>query len=548
MMPKQPNIQFKPIPAAERYIVVHMPLAGVNVVAPFSKQPNRPIFEDLYARTCRLGVNVRGYEPNRERLRGGRRSGLIKTVLSPVVQNWVLQNLDVAVFIAHEEEEIMQVSQSGRVVLLVVVCQGNISTARPGDEVWTPALNLTGDTPPLNFDGLVWSTSLNQKMYFADGVNEVVYDPRTNQTERWEATAGTLPRDIQNNTPRIIETWRGRLALSGLLDDPENWFLSAVNDGTDFDYFPAESTPTQAIAGNTGPQGFTGDAITGFVPYTDDVLLIGGDHTLNMMSGDPGLGGTIDVISKSIGMAFGRAWCMDSYGNVYFFSNRTGIYIFRPGQQPVRISQAIEPIIQNTDTGANGIRLIWDDRAQGFHTFITPLDQPRAGVQHLFYGQRTGDWWLDEFENPNHNPLTCCTFDGNEPGDRVALIGGWDGYVRSISPEATTDDGYKIESEVTIGPILTPNLDELLLKDMQAVLGEESGDVTYSIHMGATAEQALTRAPVAQGTWKAGRNMTDLVRRAGHAFYIRITSTNTWAMESIRLRVATQGKVRGRGR
>ncbi len=104
-----------------------------------------------------------------------------------------------------------------------------------------------------------------------------------------------------------------------------------------------------------------------------------------------------------------------------------------------------------------------------------------------------------------------------------------------------------ISSKVLIGPLLTKDFDEMLLKDLQAILGTGSGNVTWSVFVGATAEGALASVGTLPGTWSAGRNLLSLVRRSGHAIYLQITSTNQWAMESIRARIASLGKVRRRG-
>lgn len=540
----------KPILPQEVFDDWHFPKAGVDVSQGFSKQPNRPTGpEGEYARTTCLGVNVRSYEPATNRLRGGQRPGMVKYIPVPLVAGWIVQDLSLLVGQGYTSPGggVVQTSQSGRIVTLVAVSQGNVYTTVPGGTSWVSPNNLSGESPPLNFTGLIYSAPNNQKLYFADGVNYRYYDPADNSVRTWVASAGTLPVDGAGNTPRLICTWRGRTVLSGLIGDPQNWFMSKVADPTNFDYSPLSTSPQDAIAGNNSPLGFIGDVVTALVPYSDDVLIFGGDHTIYMMQGDPMAGGQIDLVSDAIGMAWGIPWCKDPYGTVYFVSNRTGIYTLVPGQQPQRISQAIEQILQQVDTGSNAIRLLWDDRVQGLHVFITPLTAPGAAI-HFFWEQRAGAWWIDVFQNVKHNPLCCCTLDGNLPGDRVPLIGSWDGYVRTFSLTATTDDSTPINSTVVIGPILTKDLDELLLKDIQGVLGQASGQVTYKVYVGATAELALASDPVATGTWSAGRNPLNYIRRAGHAIYLSLSATTPWSMESIRARIAAQGKVRRRGK
>ncbi len=538
------------ITAPEQFADMTFPLAGISLLWAFDDQRPVPMstvqgVPTDYAHTTRLAVNVRGFEGATQRHRGGTRPGLAKYVPTPIVADWIVQELNLVT--DTENAPVVQLSQVGRIVTLVAVSQGNVYTAAAGATSWTAAINSTGDTPPLIYTGVLYSTALNRKLWFADGTNWVYYDPSDNTVKRWAISKGiALPTDSQNNTPRLICTWRGRMVLSGLLKDPQNIFFSAVSDPTDFDYGPQDISPTQAASLNLSPMGLIGDVVTSLIPYSDDVLVVGTDHTIYMINGDPMAGGQIDLISDAIGVAWGVAWCKDPYGNLYFMSNKTGIYTLQPGQAPVRISQQIEQLLFDIDTGLNGIRLVWDDRYQGLHVFVTPLVTYGAST-HFFFEQRTGAWWTDQFDNPKHSPLAACTFDGNLPGDRLAVLGSWDGYVRSFSPLASNDDGTPIASAVLIGPLTTKDLDELLLKDLQAVLGETSGPVSYAVYVGPTAEIATSRPAVAQGTWTAGRNLLSFVRASGHAVYVKITSTNRWSMETIRARIAGQGKVRRRG-
>jgi hypothetical protein len=535
----------------EQYRDLHFPRSGLDVSAAFGSQPNRPSVRGEYARTAPVGNNVRAFEPTGFRSRGGSRPGLTRWSPARVSgSHWVVQELAVLSSTSHAQPSgtVPQYSQSGRVVTLVAVSEGDVFTAGPTDTVWTGAINATGEDPALNVTGVLYSSVVNQLMFFADGTNWVYYDPQTNTLHPWVATRGTLPVDGFNNTPRLICTWRGRIVLSGVLYDPNVVFMSAVTDPFDFEYFPADPAVTDAVALNAESNlGAVGDVVTCLIPYSDDVLIIGCDHSVYLLRGDPNDGGQLDLVTDSIGMVFGQPWCRDPAGNVWFFSNRTGVFRFTPGQQPVRVSQQIEPLLQEVNTGDYGIRLLWDDRFQGLHVFVTYLIDPRA-TTHYFFEARANAWWTDTFRNPDHNPLCCCVLDGNRPDDRVALLGCWDGYVRYVQRDAVKDDGYLIDSEVVIGPLLTKDMDELLVKELQPVLGEESGDVTYEVYVGNTAQAALVSEPVASGTWTSGRNVVSSVRRSGHAIYLKLSSTNRWAMEQVRALVASQGKVRRRGR
>lgn len=531
--------------SGESLVTLHFPYAGIDVSRHFSRQPVRPIgSEQKYSRTTAVANNVRSFDGAQNRLRGGSRTGLGRYINAQVSNEDLIQQIDTIVGTGYTAPGgNVQSSQSARLVTLVAVSQGNVKVANPGDTVWTTPTN---GLAALNTSGVIFSAANAGSLYFADGTNWKYYRPADNTVHPWVATAGTLPVDSAGNKPRLIVTWRGRTVLSGLLKDPQNWFMSAVDAPGDFDYGPLSVTPTQAVAGNNSTLGLVGDVVNCMIPFTDDVLIFGGDHTIWIMQGDPMDGGRIQLVTNLIGMAWGAPWCQGPNGEIYFFSNQCGIYVMTPGQPIQRISQPIDNLLKTVNTGSNTIRMVWDDRFQGFHVFVTKTSGSHRAV-HAFYEARAGAWFTDSFGNNDHNPLCCCTFDGNTSDDRVALIGSWDGYVRFLDAAATDDDGTEITSTVVIGPFLTADLDEVLLKDVQALLGATSGVVSYSFHVGQSAETALAATAVATGTWDANRNLSDFVRRSGHAIYVRITATNQWAMESIRLRLVSLGKVRRRG-
>lgn len=528
-------------------ISLSFPFAGVDVSVAFCKQPNRPV-QGKYSRTTVFGANVRAFD-SQARMRGGSRPGLVKYIATrPGGIQYITQSLAVLVTTGGSP---VQPSQSGRVVKLIAVSGGNVSYVNAGGTVWLSPTNLTGETPPLNATGIAFWASNIQNIYFADGINRVFYQGSDDTLRPWILTAGDFPTDNSNNTPRLICTWRGRIVMSGILLDPSLIVMSKVSDPLNFEYNPPVPVPPDsAWSGHVGPQGLTGDVITALIPYTDDILIIGMDSSLALFRGDPNFGGSIDNVTTTIGIAWGEAWAMDPSGVVYFFSNRTGVFAFVPGNQPQRISQAIDSILLGVDTGANSIRLQWNDRFQQLHVWITLLTEV-APTTHYVWESRANAWWQDTMVNASMNPLCCVTFDGNEAQDRVALIGSWDGYVRSISSDAETDDGEAIESEIWIGPFLTQYNDSVRLNQIQGILGEGSGDVGYEVYVGQTAESALASSPVASGTWTSspdGRNLSDSVARSGYAAYLRLISSNAWAMESIRAQVRADGDIRRRGK
>jgi hypothetical protein len=530
------------------------PKGGIDRSLAFWKQPAKKAPDGTYVKTTRYGKNVRTSSLGTRR-RGGQRKGLVRYIDAQVsAERYVVQDLNTVVSIDLEDipgAEVPQTSLSGRVVQLVAVSQGNVYTAVPGATTWTAATNNTGETPPLNADGVMFSAQNIQKLYFCDGINYVLYAPITDSIELWTASAGTMPEDSDGNYATLICTWRGRTVLSGLLKDPQNIFMSAVNDPTDWDYAPASESATQAVALNLSDMGFIGEAVTCMIPCTDDVLLVGCVNSIRAIRGDPMAGGQVDLISDTVGMVWGQPYAKASDGTIYFFSSRAGIFRVNPTSlgTPVKVSGAIDQFLVDLDTGENHVRMTWDDRDDVLQVFVTPIeDVLRERATHFALETTTGAWWVDILAHKDFDPLACCVLDGNTPGDRVVLIGSWDGYVRSFDPTATDDDGRPIESEVWVGPILTQDTDEVLLLELQAVLGEESGEVAWSVHPGRTGEEAFNADAAVEGTWLAGRGDSEHVRVAGHAIYVKLSGTTPWQLEQVKALVATTGPFRRRSR
>lgn len=539
---------------------LHYPKGGIDVSRsamsqPWREGPPNPDGEPTRIYTAPIAVNTRGYDPLTSRLRGGSRVGLARYVEDPVVADWLVQHLATVTGVDHSGVSgsgTLQGSLSGRVVTGIAVSQGRVFSFQPVDELstrsFTEATNNSSTTPALNFTGIVDSSPNNQKLWMVDGQHYRVYQPIVNTVSDWTATAGSLPVDTDSNTCRLITTWRGRTVLSGLLEDAQNWFMSATSDPQDYDYSPATQTPTQAVAGNNSRLGFIGDIVTALIAYSDDVLIFGGNQSIYAMRGDPMTGGELDLVSNSLGVAWGRAYCQDTRGAIYFMSNTGSLYVMSERSPPEKLSTPIDKLLQDIDSGATNVRLEWNERYKGLHVFMTTLDEATQTDTHLFWEMPNNAWHRDVFKKKEHNPLASCVIDGNTPADRVVIVGSWDGFVRSFDPDAADDDGQKIESEVWIGPLLTKNFDEVMLKYIQPILAKGSGNLSYAIHVGRTAEEALLSSSVLQGSWKAGRNFSDLVRRSGHAIFIRLYSTNRWAIEGIRASLsANMSKIRRRG-
>ncbi len=389
----------------------------------------------------------------------------------------------------------------------------------------------------------VFSAQNGLNMFFVDGAGYYYYKTSNNTMTAWAATSpGTMPKDAATNCCRLICLWRGRTVLSGLRGDPQNWFMSKAYDPFNFSYNPQPRTATMAVAGNNSPAGLLGDYINCMIPYSDDTMVFGCDHTIWLLQGDPADGGQFSRVSGDLGMSWGQPFAIDPLQQIYFFGSDRRIYTMMPGAAPVWKSQQIKQLLEKINLGTNLIRMAWDSYNQGLAVFVTPTNAALP-TTNFFWEERTNAWWPDAFTTASHNPLAVHVFDGDAPDDRVILLGGRDGNLRAMSSVATDDDGTPIPSFIFLGPIQTKQLDYMMLYDLQATLGSFSGQVRYDIYLGNSPEQALLNAPVLSGIWKSGRNPVSHIQRSDHAIWIKLSSTSAWALEKLTAHYKPMGDV-----
>jgi len=488
--------------------------------------------------------NVRAWEPSTGRSRGGQRAGLSKYVDARTADGKVQ---DIGQVVARATPA-NQNEVGARTVYTYAITNGTV--ARVTSSTFTTATNGSGalsSTVPA-----IFSAQLFGVVYFADGASTKQWTASTNTVATWSASAGSLPID-SSNEPRLIETWRGRIVCSGISTDPHNWYMSKVGDARDWNYAPATPTAIQAVAGNNADAGKSPDIINAMCPYSDDILLFFGDHTIYQMTGDPAEGGRLDLVSDTIGAPFGRPYCKSPEGIVYFFGSRGGVYQMQPGSPPQNISEKQIPERLNAfNADTTQVRMAWSDIERGFYVFLTPL--AGGATTNFYYDVRNQSWWPDKFATAAHNPVSVHTFDGDAAADRTVLLGGQDGYVRKFdyTTPATADDGVAIDSFVYLGPIQLANRPKIMLTDMKAAIATGSSDVDFTVYAAETAQLAEASASaqtVFTGSWSAGRNKSERRRAVGHDIYIKIRNDDNneaWAYEFLGIELNSFDGPRGR--
>lgn len=485
-------------------------------------------------------LNVRNYDCTTGRSRGAQRPGLSRWISAQVNGANPVQNL---IHIATLQDVASSLTaQNIRTLKLLAVAGGSIYRDNAG--AWTV---LTAGTGVLDANQpTVFSAVLDGIAYYVDGTSYIKATAATNTAATWTASPGTLPTN-SSNTARLICTWRRRIVLAGVATDGHNWFMSASGDPLDFDYTPEPQRETQAVAGNQHVSGECPDVITGLFPWSDDLLLMFGDHSIWQMTGDPMAGGRLDAVSEQIGGAWGRPFCKAPDNRLYFVSSRGGFYRLTMGEGLQRISERrIESKLDSVDLNTTVVRLFWDDKLQEVGIILTPLTA--TATTHYAWDSRNGPdgmgaFWPDRYASTDLDPVCVHVYDGDDPDDRVVLVGCKDGRVRKRDYAADDDDGHAIDSYVWFGPLKADNLECLRLNEVEVTLAQDSDPVQMDVFTGGTAEAAFNNPSVFQAILHEGRNRSLWVRRSGNAIYLRLrqqTLNRFWAFEACRAEVSQQ--------
>jgi len=522
-------------------------------------------YQDQPAGTSVRLQNVRAFDADTDRARGGKRPGLSKWSSAQVNSGNDVQDIISVVTSA---------AYAGSNQSIAVRLFKTLAVAGGVLKIVTPTAATAPGTGTGTFVAtapVIFSAELFGVVYWCDGTNYSQYTVSSDTAAAWTAAAGSLPSSGAN-VCRLIELWNGRIVLAGLVGDDHNWFMSKQGDATNWNNTPDPISEQDAVDGNNSPLGKIGDVINGIVPYNDDILLFLGDHTIWQVSGDPMAGGRIDRVSDITGGAWGRAWCKDPYGRVWFYGSRGGVYRMVPGQTPERVSsQAVESRMRRTNLATHFVRMAWSDEEQGVYVWMVPTADASV-ADNYFYDVRTEGWFVDVYANAEHYPRAVFVFDADDPNDRAILLGGKDGYIRRIDQAAKNDDGTAITSYAMIGPIRPRGkAAEFLIDQIEVTLGlnSDGADGLCRLWVGETEEDALSGAeieleglltetgeiliceqladPKFTMDLEAGKSVTHHPRVRGYAGYVEVYNDDLhvrWSLERVECRLKVLGSKR----
>jgi hypothetical protein len=366
------------------------------------------------------------------------------------------------------------------------------------------------------------------------------YDPLTSEVV-------TIP-EAPTGQP-LVCAYRDRIVLAG---ENHIWYACRTGDHADWAFGDNAGDAERAVAGQLETAGRVGVTITAMIPNGDASLLFATQNSLWLLRGDPATGSMVKI-SDEVGVIAQGAWDVSPKG-VLAFVGAGGLYLYPMGstESPVAFSaERIPNELQDIDVSANTVTVVYDADGEGFNVSVTPTDG--SAGDHFWVDLESKAIWPVAYQD-GHQPIAAAKLYG--AGTSKAVLGCYDGYLRTFDDDATDDDGEDIESHVLIGPVrlTSEDLSDGLLSEIHGVLGDGSGSVEWGVIAGPSAEAAEasavaavggdTSAVSASGTFGELRGSTNRPRVRGPWVVIWLHSTAAWAYEAVVLAIQQLGRLR----
>lgn len=468
------------------YSPVQIPFRGISIDSGYSSLPSG------FTAEC---MNVVPYDAYKGKLRIGQRRALLGAYTFNTSPTSATRNVQVIMRAdAYVAGSLKQ--------QCVVVAGGEVYLIRDGST--TPLYCTRGaGISKMKDSGHIGAAVLGQYCYFADGTyyRKVDITSATPAVVDWTGAQDPYTHVKSTATgsttyATLLVRFGGRLAMAGVAGAPNVWFLSKLNDADTWDPSAASNTASPCAGSNSTRFATPGEPIVALIPVGESGLMFAGKHTLNYMTADPVVStARIVEMSRSVGIVSERAWCASDAQTIYMMA-QDGLYRIQPNDYQVtqsnRVTTArLDTFFQNQRFNVLNCVLGYDAEAQNVYCFMSRTDFPGSSV-HLVYSQGTDSFWpIQSGWSSFHAPTCCGDFPFGDARAPILALGSEDGYMGWFDRNLTSGVdgqaavGYKggpfsvsntqassqrIESILTLGPVLQPSLGQVMMKDVRVEL------------------------------------------------------------------------------
>lgn len=342
----------------------------------------------------------------------------------------------------------------------------------------------------------------------------------------------------------IAAIWMDRLVLSGDPENPGDVFMSKQGDPT---WWTEDAdAATSAVFGEFDTNTRMNEPVTALIPYVKDYLIIGGISSISVLRGNPILGGTVDFVTREVGILDKFAWCTTPE-NVLLVMTGDGIYAIGPdaaSAEPVSRDRLPREFI-GIDTVNNDVQMAFDVRRNGAIVAVTP--KTVGAGQFFFFDWQTKGFWPDAYASA-HQPTAMAVYTQSTESTPTMIFGGRDGYTREFVDSAQTDDGTNFDSFVLIGPIALGGggYFDGMVREIVGQLATVSGSARVAVQVGNSIEAAYRAEPRNYYTMRAGKGLSNFPRLRGNCCFLRVEGIpgTAWALEILTMVRERFGKQR----
>ena len=360
--------------------------------------------------------------------------------------------------------------------------------------------------------GQVSGVQFKDYVYFCDGTNykKVALATTTAVISDWiDGTDGPVEVANGTNKANLIVKFGARLAMAGVVGAKETWFMCAVDNPLDWNPSSGAGASVDAIAGGTSSAlgyGTMGEPIEALIPFGRSGLLMCGRNTISNLTNDPAFDGTIQMMSRSLGLVSPSAWCPGPGQSVFVLSSE-GMLLLDPNIFAVDKSNIIsrgrlDSFFGNRSWVDTTATLVHDVQRTGVWVFLNDSESP-SDSQHLFYSYATDGFFPVRFVHPRFTGATVgihasISSGEGESGQSIPLFGSADGMLATFDPTIicgsdghkssfTTGNSYtdatltaldplvaplqRVESWVSIGPLAGPEPTNILIREVTVESG-----------------------------------------------------------------------------
>lgn len=273
-------------------------------------------------------------------------------------------------------------------------------------------------------------------------------------------------------------------------------YSSRMGDYTDWAMSADISDAMRPFIIQLSEAGEIGDDIVALVPHKDAFLLCATSDSTWVLRGDPTAEGSLQNLSRDVGMVGARAWCRDHLDRYYFLSSH-GLYTVSASGDGLQALS--EDVIPEELTGVTDEDTVLEyDHA----TRIVHIHIPTAAVSWIFETEEQAFW----------------PFKVSYAGSAVAFgpisLNDGDTYGRLLRVHGITAAG---SSDVTWRVMVADSAERVGNIAKSAIEALVAGNTPLNIH--------------SSGTWSAGVNHRSYPRARGLFMVLMLSSSGTWGWE-----------------